>query len=111
MSAMRRLVWLEYSGLRMFPPRRLFIFRLQFATGKEPHMPVRLQRKEIGATPFEPDQVCARGWQDYMIAISHFQFEEAVAISLRDLAPKLRRHLGLPEIAEEVGVYEMKMAA
>lgn len=74
-------------------------------------MPVRLQSKKIGATPFEDNQVCARGWQDYMMAIGHFQFEEAVASCLRDLAPKLRQHLGLPAFAEDTGAYEMKLAA
>jgi len=69
-------------------------------------MPVRMQSKEIGATPFEDDQLCARGWQDYMLETCYYQHEAAVAECLRDLAPTLRRHLGLAPVAPRLSAVE-----
>lgn len=67
-------------------------------------MPVRMQRNEVEADHLEEGQVCARGWQDYMIETKLFELETAVAECLKDLAPALRAHLGLDD-------HEIKQAA
>lgn len=74
-------------------------------------MPVRMQNRNADGTTTEAEQLCARGWQDYMLETDHFQFDAAVAECLRDLAPALRKHLGLAPLAVEPMARELKFAA
>jgi len=58
-------------------------------------MPVRTKRRTSAPAPIEANQVCARGWQDYMIETQMYADETRVSGYLKTLNDRQRANLGV----------------